>query len=588
MSVPVQNLFRYTGDEGSFLTMDPSRRRRSGDDVINFCAVECRYDCVIRAARDRGWRIVEEEEGAHVFWVDVSGVLDRLGKLKRWQRMNHFPGMSNVARKNRLAQNLEKMRKAFPKDFNFSPRTWVLPLELSDFRSQFDQRGKSSRFFIIKPEAGCKGRGIFLTQDLDDILTLDQVVAQDYIRRPYLIDGYKFDLRLYVLITSCKPLRMYLFNDGLVRLCTEEYTAPSSKNANLRCMHLTNYSINKHSDKFVQPGGDSDASKRSLKWFMREIAEKQGLDKAEGLWRRMGALCVKTIISILPTLVREYENNFQPSDNIEGSRCFEILGFDVIIDALLKPWLIEVNHLPSFATESSLDENIKSKVVRQTLAVIQVKSTDRTAYETTERLKQGARLYQHRSNNSSRDLEEETSDQPASDDESDVTDDEVEREEGVLSDFDRIYPVPRRKGRHRGMPSYAKAIAFACHQDELRYKRMSYPLRQQRNTELTPDDGQPPVIDELPWGQDPFRRSSKITPLPERKPLPMPGTRQLRAADRLTKGFSAAKVVLSDDLIANRMTAVVNKAKEWRLKCQSTHRRTHTAIQPKTFVFFTE
>ena len=43
---------------------------------------------------------------------------------------------------------------------------------------------------------------------------------------------------------------MYMFNDGLVRLCTEEYVRPTSDNLGDRCMHLTNYAINKFNDNF--------------------------------------------------------------------------------------------------------------------------------------------------------------------------------------------------------------------------------------------------------------------------------------------------------------------------------------------------
>ena len=53
-----------------------------------------------------------------------------------------------------------------------------------------------------------------------------------------------------MLVTSVKPLRMYMFNDGLVRLCTEEYVRPTSENLGDRCMHLTNYAINKNNDNF--------------------------------------------------------------------------------------------------------------------------------------------------------------------------------------------------------------------------------------------------------------------------------------------------------------------------------------------------
>lgn len=336
--------------------------------------------------------------------------------------------MSNVARKNRLAQNLEKMRREFPKEYSFYPRTWVLPLELADFRAQFDSSGRSSRFYIVKPDSGCQGRGIFLTQTYDNISPLEQVVAQHYIRKPFLIDGFKFDLRLYVLMTSCKPLRMYLFHDGLVRLCTKEYLKPNAENVAMRCMHLTNYAINKHNENF-QSNENAEAgdvgSKRSLRWFMDYIANEKGQAKADALWRRMGTMSVKVIISILPTLVREYESTFfkdtggqdrtaqeckvrdeglstpeQISKSIRrrmvaGSRCFEVLGVDIIIDHALKPWLVEVNHLPSFATDSPLDQDIKSRVIEQTISTVKAKPTDRFVYEEAQRSKAEERLYKN-------------------------------------------------------------------------------------------------------------------------------------------------------------------------------------------------
>ncbi len=68
---------------------------------------------------------------------------------------------------------------------------------------------------------------------------------------PHLISGYKYDLRVYVLVTSFNPLKVYMYTDGLVRFATEKYTL-DPKNINQKFVHLTNFSINKkNTQKFV-------------------------------------------------------------------------------------------------------------------------------------------------------------------------------------------------------------------------------------------------------------------------------------------------------------------------------------------------
>lgn len=48
--------------------------------------------------------------------------------------------------------------------------------------------------------------------------------------QPFLIDGFKFDMRIYVLITSCDPLRIFMYEEGLARFATTPYVEPSHNN----------------------------------------------------------------------------------------------------------------------------------------------------------------------------------------------------------------------------------------------------------------------------------------------------------------------------------------------------------------------
>lgn len=72
-----------------------------------------------------------------------------------------------------------------------------------------------------------------------------------YVSKPHLIRGYKYDLRIYVLVTSYEPLKIYLFKEGLVRLATVQYTT-SKSSLKTRFIHLTNFAVNKFSKAYVK------------------------------------------------------------------------------------------------------------------------------------------------------------------------------------------------------------------------------------------------------------------------------------------------------------------------------------------------
>jgi tubulin polyglutamylase TTLL6/13 len=102
---------------------------------------------------------------------------------------------------------------------------------------------------IVKPEAGCQGKGIYLTREIEDI-TEENCVVQHYIGKPLLMEKMKFDLRLYVLVLGTDPLRIFLSTEGLARLSTKFYEEVNDDNFEDMMMHLTNYSLNKNSANF--------------------------------------------------------------------------------------------------------------------------------------------------------------------------------------------------------------------------------------------------------------------------------------------------------------------------------------------------
>lgn len=147
---------------------------------------------------------------------------------------------------------------------------------------------------------------------------------QSYISRPLLIDGFKFDLRIYALVVSCDPLRILVYREGLVRLCTAPYSAPTESNIDCSYMHLTNYAVNKTNVDFVQNNEDNEegSSKRSLSWLWQWL-ESQGHSKAL-VWRGICDIIVKTLISTQPSLARAYNSCRIDKDNRSPFTCFEV------------------------------------------------------------------------------------------------------------------------------------------------------------------------------------------------------------------------------------------------------------------------
>jgi len=145
-------------------------------------------------------------------------------KLAAHQKINHFHGMLEICRKKSMARNLQRMAKARPGEYAFFPTTFILPNDGGELAADVEAQGKAVTY-ILKPDAGCQGRGIRLLQGGSRqklaralaAMESPNVVAQHYLPKPYLINGYKFDLRIYALVLSCDPLRIFLHSEGLAR-----------------------------------------------------------------------------------------------------------------------------------------------------------------------------------------------------------------------------------------------------------------------------------------------------------------------------------------------------------------------------------
>lgn len=320
-----------------------------------------------------------DKYGFNLCWSDTVLPLTRLVRLANWQRTNHFPAMYLLCRKSHLGRTLSGLRRRIPHEFNFYPRTWMMRCEQGHFRDYLARRqirGKRIPFFIMKPNSGCQGRGIIVTRDpVNAVDDLDNYIVQEYIARPMLIEGRKFDLRVYVLLMSIREPSIFMFNDGLVRMCAESYHTPSDDNAANSCMHLTNYAVNKRSAEYVF---NTDASrgdvgnKRNFRFLNRWLAEQQ--HDVTQFWQQVGAVVAKTILAAQPQLSHVYNNCFSTAN--EGYSCFEILGFDVLVDSKARSWLVEVNHTPSFATDTPLDMDIKHRLITETCQIVNCNADD--------------------------------------------------------------------------------------------------------------------------------------------------------------------------------------------------------------------
>jgi hypothetical protein len=290
----------------------------------------------------------ECDDGSDLFW----GQMDECGWNSTWKLANHFCDMNEVLGiKDRLADTIQKHPR-YAEFGGMLPMTFVLPRDQQGLGEAM--AADQSRRWIVKPPMGVAGKGI---QVIDSAAGVPKgwVVVSEYIMRPLLIKGYKFDLRVYVLVTSLDPLRAFVCREGLARFCTEKYSSDSRT----RFAHLTNAAVAKLSGKWAP-----DKYKWRMTRLLEEVGKRYGVPP-DVLFGRIGEIVRLTLAAAQP--------KFGKATRVRaGGRRFELLGFDILVDEGFQMHLLEVNVNASIQTDEPVDFEVKPQLVAQALSIVGV------------------------------------------------------------------------------------------------------------------------------------------------------------------------------------------------------------------------
>lgn len=296
-----------------------------------------------------------------------------LNTAMNWEAAATFTGAATPSERER--------RRVEPFLFADSvPITYNIPNDMNLYIEEFKKHVGVT--WIVKPTSRCQGKGIFLVNKLQQIVRwakekkeveqqhafsgvsytasgnsgaqnmLGSFIVSKYISNPLLIGGKKFDLRLYVLVTSFKPLVAYLHECGFARFCATKYTGKCVTEEDLGS-HLTNVALQKGEDEYNTSHGG--------KWLVRQlilfVEARYGAYKAEALLAKIKFLLFHSLMAMKDTIHND-------------KHCFELYGYDILIDADCNPHLIEVNASPSLSTTTTTDRLLKEEVLADAMSII--------------------------------------------------------------------------------------------------------------------------------------------------------------------------------------------------------------------------
>ncbi|XP_014468800.1 PREDICTED: probable tubulin polyglutamylase TTLL9 [Dinoponera quadriceps] len=357
---------------------DSGTRRRDDDKVKFRCDGQSTQGEVMLA---RGWTQIADptDSSWHLWWCETAEARRTLEerRLLPQQRVPHFRNHYELTCKHRLGRNLKRYRRALAaagkaaeaRICESAPVTFELPADYRIFVEEYHRQQGAT--WIVKPVAQSRGKGIFLFRKLKDLIEwksksqhqgtpAEVYVVQRYIDNPYLVAGRKFDLRIYVLVTSFHPLKVWLAREGFARLCGRPFDLKNIEDCRV---HLTNTAIQL---KAVQNAENSpliggEEIKWDCKWALSKLKEYlityHEAQMVENLMQCIAGIIMASLLAVQPVMMQD-------------RNCFELYGYDVLLSDDLRPWLLEVNASPALTGTDKEDYRLKFDLIDDVLNVL--------------------------------------------------------------------------------------------------------------------------------------------------------------------------------------------------------------------------
>src|SRR5262249_27090217 len=248
---------------------------------------------------------------------------------------------SDFFTKSGLARRLTEWHAGHAGEPAFWPESFDLPDDMAALE-RFRAACPPDQIFIVKPPSLYGGRGIRLTRSARDV-GAESCVVQRYVDRPYLFDGHKFHLRLYVLVTSAAPLRAYIYREGIVRIAPEPYGL-ADEDLLRSAAHITNTALHVGHPQLrvsTDPNEENVGHVWSLSAALARM-DAEGL-RREPTWTRLRDL-VRRLLRVMD------DGGVFTGQAAEHTRyCFPpaLFGLDVLVDRDGRPWLLECQRNPA-------------------------------------------------------------------------------------------------------------------------------------------------------------------------------------------------------------------------------------------------